>query len=105
MSSDWASDPTAVPYATYTNPQNLNLYNHMRNNPLSGADPDGHSGEGDLHRTASEFNELENEVEAAEDQLNSRPIGNGRQTVYESFGPFKDSISSRQTYIYNNPGH
>lgn len=42
MSPDWASDPTAVPYATYANPQSLNLYNYMRNNPLGGVDPDGH---------------------------------------------------------------
>ena len=42
MRPDWASNPQAVPYATYTNPQSLNLYNYMRNNPLSGADPDGH---------------------------------------------------------------
>jgi hypothetical protein len=33
-----------VPYADLTNPQSLNLYNYMRNNPLSGADPDGHCG-------------------------------------------------------------
>jgi hypothetical protein len=41
------------------------------------------------------------------DQLHSRPIGNGRQTVYESFGPFKDSTSRQPTYIYiyNDPGH
>jgi hypothetical protein len=44
MSPDWASDPTAVPYASYANPQSLNLYNYMRNNPLSGTDPDGHCG-------------------------------------------------------------
>ena len=42
LSPDWASDPSAVPYATYTNPQSLNLYTYMRNNPLSGTDPDGH---------------------------------------------------------------
>lgn len=42
MSPDWASNPTAVPYAAYANPQSLNLYNYMRNNPLSGTDPDGH---------------------------------------------------------------
>jgi hypothetical protein len=38
-------------------------------------------------------------------QLHSRPIGRGRQTVYESFGPFKDSTSRKQTYmyIYNDP--
>jgi hypothetical protein len=41
LSPDWAADPTAVPYASYANPQSLNLYNYMRN-PLSGADPDGH---------------------------------------------------------------
>jgi RHS repeat-associated protein len=42
LSPDWASDPTAVPYASYTNPQSLNLYGYMRNNPLGGTDPDGH---------------------------------------------------------------
>jgi RHS repeat-associated protein len=42
LSPDWASNPQAVPYATYANPQSLNLYNYMRNNPLGGTDPDGH---------------------------------------------------------------
>jgi len=44
--------------------------------------------------------------------LHSRPAGNGlkgsagRETVYEKFGPFKDSISRQPTYIYiyNDPG-
>ena len=44
MSPDWASNPKAVPYASYTNPQTLNLYDYMRNNPLSGTDKDGHCG-------------------------------------------------------------
>jgi hypothetical protein len=42
------------------------------------------------------------------DQLHSRPIGNGRQTVYAHFGPFHDSIGRGQDtyiYIYNDPGH
>ncbi len=40
------------------------------------------------------------------ERLTSRPIGHGRQTVYKSFGPFKDSTSKKQTYIYiyNDPG-
>lgn len=42
LSPDWAEKPTAVPYADFTNPQSLNLYQYMRNNPLSKADPDGH---------------------------------------------------------------
>ena len=44
LSPDWASNPQAVPYGIYTNPQTLNLYNYMRNNPLSGIDKDGHCG-------------------------------------------------------------
>ncbi len=42
------------------------------------------------------------------DRLHSRPIGNGRQSVYAHFGPFHDSIGrGRDTYIYiyNAPGH
>jgi hypothetical protein len=40
-------------------------------------------------------------------RLHSRPIGNGRQTVYQHFGPFRDSTSRLPTYIYiyNDPGH
>ncbi|MGA7317480.1 MAG: RHS repeat-associated core domain-containing protein [Silvibacterium sp.] len=43
MSPDWDSDPTAVPYAEFTNPQSLNLYGYVLNNPLSHRDSDGHS--------------------------------------------------------------
>ncbi len=42
MSPDWASNLQAVPFASYANPQSLNLYNYMHNNPLSGVAADGH---------------------------------------------------------------
>jgi len=42
MTPDWADKPTAVPYAMFGDPQTLNLYAYVRNNPLSKADPDGH---------------------------------------------------------------
>ena len=42
MTPDWAAKPTAVPYAEFGNPQSLNLYGYVGNNPLSKADPDGH---------------------------------------------------------------
>jgi hypothetical protein len=42
ITPDWSSTPQAVPYADFSNPQSLNLYNYMRNNPLVGRDPDGH---------------------------------------------------------------
>jgi len=45
MSPDWSAQAEPVPYAKMDDPQSLNLYSYMRNNPLSGADPDGHSPE------------------------------------------------------------
>jgi len=42
MSPDWASKPEDVPYASLEDPQSLNLYNYVGNNPLSKADADGH---------------------------------------------------------------
>ena len=42
MSPDWAEKPEAVPYSSLDNPQSLNLYGYVNNNPLSKADKDGH---------------------------------------------------------------
>src|ERR1700722_3786527 len=42
MSPDWADKPEAVPYSQLDNPQSLNLYGYVNNNPLSKADNDGH---------------------------------------------------------------
>lgn len=42
LSPDWAAAAEAVPYATFTSPQTLNLYVFVGNNPLSSVDPDGH---------------------------------------------------------------
>jgi len=45
MSPDWADKPEAVPYSDLMNPQSLNLYSYVNNNPLSKADKDGHCAE------------------------------------------------------------
>ena len=42
MSPDWSAKASPVPYATFGDPQSLNLYSYMRNNPLGGVDADGH---------------------------------------------------------------
>src|SRR5205814_2544622 len=39
---DWADKPTEVPYADFGNPQSLNLYSYVKNNPETYDDPDGH---------------------------------------------------------------
>jgi RHS repeat-associated protein len=42
LSSDWSAVPVAVPYANLTNPQTLNLYSMVADDPESFADLDGH---------------------------------------------------------------
>jgi RHS repeat-associated protein len=42
MISDWSGKPQPVPYADLRDPQTLNLYAYVRNNPLNRTDPDGH---------------------------------------------------------------
>jgi RHS repeat-associated protein len=42
MNPDWSSTPEPVPYADLGNPQSLNLYGYVLNNPLGKFDVDGH---------------------------------------------------------------
>ncbi len=43
MSPDWDAKPTAVPYASFGDPQTLNLYAYVENAPLNRVDADGHT--------------------------------------------------------------
>ena len=42
MGPDYSDDPDPVPFADLSNPQSLNLYGYVQNNPLSNTDPNGH---------------------------------------------------------------
>ena len=42
MTPDWAARATAVPYAAFGDPQTLNLYSYVENEPLNRIDADGH---------------------------------------------------------------
>jgi RHS repeat-associated protein len=42
MTPDWAGSPTTVPFAKFGDPQTLNLYSYVINNPLDRVDADGH---------------------------------------------------------------
>ncbi len=39
---DWSAKTDPVPYAVFTDPQSLNLYAYVRNNPITRVDVDGH---------------------------------------------------------------
>jgi RHS repeat-associated protein len=42
MSADWTAGASTVPYASFTDPQSLNLYAFVGNNPINQVDADGH---------------------------------------------------------------
>jgi len=42
VTPDWSAKPVPVPYVELGDPQSLNQYAYVRNNPLSKNDPDGH---------------------------------------------------------------
>jgi hypothetical protein len=55
LSPDWSAKEEPVPYAKLDDPQTLNLYVYVRNNPLSNVDADGHACSGVLGNTGSGF--------------------------------------------------
>lgn len=55
MSPDWSAKEEPVPYAKLDNPQSLNLYAYVLNNPLSNVDTDGHACESLYFNTGSGF--------------------------------------------------
>ncbi len=42
LSPDWSSNPISIPFVRLDNPQTLNRYSYVNNNPLSRFDPYGH---------------------------------------------------------------
>jgi RHS repeat-associated protein len=42
MTPDWDGKPVTVPYASFGDPQTLNLYSYVENGPLNKVDADGH---------------------------------------------------------------
>ena len=53
MTPDWSAQAEAVPYAKLGNPQSLNLYAYVGNNPESLTDPDGHCAQADAATCAA----------------------------------------------------
>ena len=65
MSPDWTAKYEPVPYAKLGDPQTLNLYAYVLNNPLTHFDPDGHACDSLWHCAQSFLNVIEIKVSAS----------------------------------------
>ena len=80
LSPDWSAKAEPVPYAKLGDPQSLNLYAYVRNNPLSRIDADGHydfanSGCGDNAKCQKKYDKREDKFEKRrEKDLNSNTL-------------------------------
>lgn len=94
MSPDWSAKYEPVPYAKLDNPQTLNLYNYMRNNPLAGVDPDGHCCEDEPPDEEVRENEnFERDLGEARESLNRREAAEADQREQQSFNEARKSSS------------
>ncbi|HWR35382.1 MAG TPA: RHS repeat-associated core domain-containing protein [Clostridia bacterium] len=92
MSPDWAGAPEPVPYADFGDPQTLNLYGYVRNNPLSHADADGHCCE-------AEWSFFKQELAGVWDTTGGAAVGAVSQLAS---GQAADNV--RDTYFSGNVG-
>jgi hypothetical protein len=91
MSPDWSAKEEPVPYAKLDNPQTLNLYAYMRNNPLGGADPDGHCCEEDAEEEINESKEANEELSRINETFNRREAAAADLREQQAVGQFNES--------------
>ena len=87
-SPDWSAIPAPVPYANLTNPQTLNLYAMVRDNPETFVDLDGH-----CPQCVEEVEEEAPEALSAAEQY-SPELRQFDAAVSESFAPIDNAITT-----------
>jgi RHS repeat-associated protein len=104
MSPDWASGTEAIPYAKLDDPQSLNLYAYVNNNPLGFTDADGHSaGNGGADPC---FDAANHTCNGDEDNLPAR-LRNAKNQIAEfdaySIGQYEMQVAAAAAAAPNNP--
>jgi RHS repeat-associated protein len=105
MSPDWsAKEDDPVPYADLEDPQSLNLYSYVRNNPLGKADLDGHTGCCDLEHAIEEVDRvagpLINSVFSASEKASTTIVGTAAGVVGFVFTATAHTASEGQDTIH-----
>jgi RHS repeat-associated protein len=70
MSPDWSAKAEPVPYSKLDDPQTLNLYAYVGNNPLSRVDPNGH-----YECNGTECKQVHDALQLVSDAVNNKKNG------------------------------
>lgn len=111
MSPDWSAQEEPVPYAKLDDPQTLNLYSYVGNNPLARVDADGHCPDGCVIEggaalvTVAVIGAIA--LEAGAVAYNNSPAGqrslNGAwSTAKENFSSNLSAVKNKVTSIFNS---
>jgi RHS repeat-associated protein len=95
-SPDWSAKAEPVPYAKLDDPQSLNLYGFVKNNPASRPDVDGHQepeedlerevrDEAEFYRRLSEFSRRDQTQRAETEARNAPPLTPEQQKFFDNF--------------------
>jgi RHS repeat-associated protein len=101
LSPDWSAKIEPVPYAKLDNPQSLNLYAYVGNNPLSRFDPDGHwvcNGNHDqcaAKQTGLNLAQASQKQLAASDNAADRKEAGAIQKVLDFYGPMSSKAGDK----------
>jgi RHS repeat-associated protein len=76
LSPDWSAKVEPIPYSKLDDPQSLNLYAYVLNNPLTKSDPDGHESPWISDRAGVEkFDDsVKSSIQAAKDFVHDHPL-------------------------------
>jgi RHS repeat-associated protein len=102
LSPDWSAIPAPVPYANLTNPQTLNLYAIVRDNPETFADLDGHCGQDWTTPCKNNGTSVKHKVPATGD--GSVNIGDGTHHSPTQQGQ-QQTLTNAQDAAMNNPNY
>ena len=100
MSPDWSAQEEPVPYAKLDDPQSLNLYAYVRNNPLIREDADGHN-PGELVQEAEQSG-IEPLVIAAGIVLTAMDIWDHRDAIGDAIVDGMNSAPSMPGVVPSN---
>src|SRR5581483_9860787 len=100
LSADWSNVPAPVPYANLTNPQTLNLYSMVSDDPESFADLDGHTCPPDC-ASQEQATDLGKSPNTGPGGSNNPANAPGLDTIQKDFGQIAHAEGGKVSSFYD----